>query len=216
MPRLSLSHRSLATKLVLMGGLVTLLLTLYTMHPSSARLRASVSDIFSIRQRSECTPQDWASGQWTRRVPARTKQNVTSRADVLEFEGFEGCASDREYSWHLAADEDQWDRFPEVAAYQWTPPSSCNVRQFEREAFVRDLVEKGGWLLLGGECPFSHSITAAALETTLSCPRLTSELPQPGQILPAARKLFLAHFSCLLRARCTRALRSRFPRVLGP
>lgn len=150
MPRLSLS--SLATKLVLLGGFITLLLTIYTTHPSSSRIRASVADIFSIRQRSQCTPQQWANGQWTRRVPPRTtKTNVTSVADILEFDGFEGCASDREYKWHLGADEDQWDRFPEVSAHRWTPPPSCNVRQFDREAFVQDLVEKGGWLLIGGE-----------------------------------------------------------------
>lgn len=155
MPRLSLGHRSLTTKVIILGGFITFLLTLYTTHPSSARLRSSVSDIFAIRQRSQCTPQQWSSGQWTRRVPPRTtKQNATSVADVLEFEGFEGCASDREYKWHLAAEDDQLDRFPEVTAYRWTPPPSCNVRQFDREAFVQDLVEKGGWLLLGGEFSF--------------------------------------------------------------
>ena len=73
-------------------------------------------------------------------------------ADVLAFGGFEGCASDREYKWHLGADDDQLGRFPEVAAYDWTPAPSCNVRQFQREAFVKDLVEQGGWLLIGGEC----------------------------------------------------------------
>jgi hypothetical protein len=190
MPRLSLSHRSLATKLIVMGGLVTFLLTLYTMHPSSARLRASVSDIFSIRQRGECSPQDWASGQWTRRVPARTtKQNVTSRADVLEFEGFEGCASDREYNWHLSADEDQWDRFPEVTAYQWTPPASCNVRQFEREAFVRDLVEKGGWLLIGGKY-FLITLQRRHLRRHRGSPRL----------MPAVRAAAACIISNMLRA----------------
>ena len=145
-------QKSLATKVIVLAALITFLLTLYTTHPSSARLRDSFSDLFSVRLRSECTPEQWASGQWTRREPPRTsKQNVSSVADVLEFEGFEGCASDREYKWHLAAEDDQWDRFPEVAAYQWTPPPSCNVRQFNREAFVQDLVENGGWLLIGGE-----------------------------------------------------------------
>ena len=151
MPRLSLSHRSLATKLVLLGGFCTFLLTLYTTHPSSARLRSSVADIFAPRQRSQCTPEEWSAGQWTRRTPPRSgKHNVSSVADVLEFGGFQGCASDREYKWHLGADDDQWGRFPEVAAYKWTPPPSCNARQFNREAFVQDLVEQGGWLLIGG------------------------------------------------------------------
>lgn len=150
-------QRGLVLKVVGLGAVITFLLTLYTAHPSSAGLRASVSDMFAARQRSQCTPEQWAAGQWTRRTPPRThKQNASSVAEVLEFEGFQGCASDREYKWHLAADDDQFDRFPEVAAYEWTPPSSCNVRDLDREALVADLVEKGGWLLIGGEHPAVH------------------------------------------------------------
>ena len=81
----------------------------------------------------------------------RSSSTVQSVADVLALEGFQGCASDSEYKWHLAADEDQWDRFPDVASYVWTPPDECNVRPLDTEALVQDLVEKGGWLLIGGE-----------------------------------------------------------------
>ncbi|GJE90055.1 hypothetical protein PsYK624_061780 [Phanerochaete sordida] len=158
------TQRGLVLKVVALGAVITFLLTLYTTHPSSAGLRASVSDIFSVRQRSQCTPEQWASGQWTRRDPPRThKQNASSVADVLEFEGFQGCASDREYKWHLAADDDQFDRFPEVAAYKWTPPSTCNVRELDREAFVADLVEKGGWLLIGDSVTENHFFSLSCL-----------------------------------------------------
>lgn len=156
MLRLAFSQRSFTAKLIIVGGLITFLLSIYTLHPSSATLRDSVSGIFSIKQPSECSPELWSSGQWKRRMPPRTyKENATSLDDVLEMEGFVGCASDREYRWHLGSEEDQWPRFPEVAAYEWTPPAGCNARQFDREDVIRDMVEKGGWLLLGGKCLFS-------------------------------------------------------------
>lgn len=151
MARILLSQTA---KLVLIGGLVTFLLSAYTFHPASSNLRNSVSGLFSTKQQTQCSPELWASGQWTRH-PKSTKQNVTSMADVLEMQGFAGCASDREYRWHLGSEDDQWYRFPEVTAYQWTPPASCNARQFDREDVIRDMVEKGGWLLLGGESIFA-------------------------------------------------------------
>lgn len=150
---------SRTAKLLIFGGFLTSLLTLYTLHPSSSRLRDSVSGIFWIKQQPQCPPDLWASGQWAHRNPPRTDiQNVTSVADVLALEGFQGCASDREYKWHITADEDQWDRFPDVASYEWTPPTNCNVRHFERQQVIRDMVEKGGWLLLGGECPSAFRV----------------------------------------------------------
>ena len=51
----------------------------------------------------------------------------------------------------VTATDGDWHRFPEVAAYEWTPAHDCNPRKFDREALVRDMVEKGGWLLIGGE-----------------------------------------------------------------
>ena len=209
MPRLPLAHRSLATRLVLVGGFVTFLLMLYTMHPSSARIRSSVSDIFSARQRSECTPQDWASGQWVRRVSPRTsRQNATSVADVLEFQGFEGCASDREYKWHLAAEDDQLDRYPEVTAYEWTPPPTCKARRFDREAFVQDLVEKGGWLLLGGKSMVS-SILLHYLHRC-HCPILS---PLPVSWLRGAKICTHPRLPCPCRRQCHELL--AFPVSFG-
>lgn len=152
MARLLLSR---VVKLASIAGLVTLLLSLYTLHPSSTKLRSAVAGIFSTKHASHCPPDLWASGQWTRRDPPRsTKQQVTSVEDILEMEGFAGCASDRHYRWHIGSEEDQWHRYPDVAAFEWTPPEGCNVRQFRPEEVIRDMVEKGGWLLLGGEQVF--------------------------------------------------------------
>ncbi len=159
MPRFSLSNTRLsAWKLIALGGFLTFLLTLYTLHPSSSSLLpSSLTDVFSRPpiQTTPCPPRLWASGQWEPISPrAPSSANVSSPADVLALDGFQGCASDREYKWHLAAEEDQFDRFPDVVSYVWTPPETCDVRSLEgrgREQLVKELVEDGGWLLIGGE-----------------------------------------------------------------
>lgn len=143
--------KTFTAKLIVFGILVTFVLTLYTLS-STLKLRESVAFLFSPRPRSTCSPEAWNSGQWTPRQLPTNLTEMTHASDALQFFGFEGCASSREYYWHLAADhEDQWDRFPAVASWQWTPPAnSCVVRPFDAEQLVRDMVEEGGWLLIGG------------------------------------------------------------------
>lgn len=87
--------------------------------------------------------------------PNSDLQALTRPEQALEFAGFEGCAADREYRWHLGTDqEEQWNRFPNVSSYKWLPSRQCNVRPLNGAAIVKDMVESGGWLLLGG-MPFS-------------------------------------------------------------
>lgn len=79
---------------------------------------------------------------------------MEKQEDALNFSGFEGCASSREYWWHLASDnEGQWGRFPGAQSWEWVPGSDeCRgLRRLDPSEMVRDLVEEGGWLLLGGK-----------------------------------------------------------------
>ncbi|THG94674.1 hypothetical protein EW026_g6840 [Hermanssonia centrifuga] len=171
MPRFSLSNTRLsAWKLIALGGFLTFLLTLYTLHPSSSSLLpSSLTDVFSRPpiQTTPCPPRLWASGQWEPISPrAPSSANVSSPADVLALDGFQGCASDREYKWHLAAEEDQFDRFPDVVSYVWTPPETCDVRSLEgrgREQLVKELVEDGGWLLIGDSVTENHFFSLSCL-----------------------------------------------------
>lgn len=143
-----------AWRFIILGGVFTFLLTVWMIHPYSTSLGSSLvvpSVLDSTRQSAPCSPSLWSAGQW-KPIEPRSSSTVQSVADILTLEGFQGCASDREYKWHIAADDDQWDRFPDVASYVWTPPDECNVRPLNPEALVKDLVEKGGWLLIGGEC----------------------------------------------------------------
>ncbi|KAI0078652.1 hypothetical protein K474DRAFT_893448 [Panus rudis PR-1116 ss-1] len=136
-------------RLILLGGLSALFLFIYTFSPISFKPYGRDSLIQS-RVRSGCTPDDWANGQWVPRKLPTDKTAMTHPEDVLDFTGFESCASSREFFIHLAAnDPNQWDRFPNVTSWQWQPADSCNIRALHPEELVRDMVEKGGWLLVG-------------------------------------------------------------------
>ena len=87
---------------------------------------------------------------------------MEKRDDALAFSGFEGCASSREYYWHLAADkESQWDRFPRAHSWEWVvnPASRCDgLGPIDPEGIVKHLVEEGGWLLVGGMYVLRYSV----------------------------------------------------------
>jgi hypothetical protein len=78
---------------------------------------------------------------------------MTQQEDALTFSGFTGCASSREFFWHLAADKkEQWDRFPGAQSWKWVPGQKCTgLRPLDARELIKDLVEDGGWYLVGGE-----------------------------------------------------------------
>ncbi|KZT04371.1 uncharacterized protein LAESUDRAFT_658093 [Laetiporus sulphureus 93-53] len=121
------------------------------------------------------------------------------KEDILDFAGFEGCASDREFWWHLAADnEAQWGRFPGAHSWQWTPPDECEVRPFDGEALVKDMVEKGGWLLIGDSVTENHffSLSCVLFPHVRATPNYT-ENPYFDRAWP--QNLYLSPTSPLLR-----------------
>lgn len=105
--------------------------------------------------RPGCSPQAYAAGQWVHGPlwEVNASKNMTKAEDVVGFAGFTGCASSRNYLWHLASDlESQWDRFPRAQSYGWIPGEGCaNLRQLNLEQLIKDLAEDGGWYLVGGE-----------------------------------------------------------------
>ncbi|KIJ60062.1 hypothetical protein HYDPIDRAFT_99472 [Hydnomerulius pinastri MD-312] len=89
---------------------------------------------------------------------------MTDPDQVLAFAGFEGCAADREYKWHLGTDhEELWNRFPAVSSYKWQPSSLCDARPLSGAAIVKDMVENGGWLLLGDSITENHFFSLSCL-----------------------------------------------------
>ena len=91
---------------------------------------------------------------------------MEKKDDALFFSGLKGCASSREYYWHLGADKaDQWDRFPRAHSWEWVvnPASQCHddLGPIDPEKIVKHLVEDGGWLLVGGMYLLRYSMLVA-------------------------------------------------------
>ncbi|KAF9064994.1 hypothetical protein BDP27DRAFT_1384656 [Rhodocollybia butyracea] len=121
--------------------------------------RTSSSSLFSLRISSLGSFSFGKTGKWTY-SPRTNKTALVNSEDALIFAGFEGCASSREFYWHLASDKQgQWDRFPVVDSWKWDLENTgCDLRDLEthKEEMVRDLVEKGGWLILGDSITEGH------------------------------------------------------------
>ncbi|KAG0707061.1 hypothetical protein DFH29DRAFT_898242 [Suillus ampliporus] len=161
---LAIRPRSLSTKIILLGIIITFAVTLYTFSsPFSFRI-SDWSSVFSQqRQRSSCTPEQWSNGRWVY-SPTSDLEILTRPEQALSLAGFEGCAADREYHWHLGTDhEEYWDRFPNVSSYRWVPSSQCNVRPLNGAAMVKDMVENGGWFLLGDSITENHFFSLSCL-----------------------------------------------------
>jgi hypothetical protein len=155
---------------------------------------------FTLSSQPKCSPDEYANGTWVYRpYTSRPHQlsrtslldagdalgspelNETGRkmsqySDALKFTRYHGgCASSREYWWHLGADpQEMWDRFPDVAEWEWVPGKQCRagiakgsegLRDWDTWGVIKELVEGGGWLLIGGTHPSDlckkHLLTAS-------------------------------------------------------
>lgn len=143
-----LNPRSFTGRLMALGASLTLLILVYT-YTAPFAYQLDLSKFTSSRY--TCSPESYSSGSWAF-APRTNTSNMTTKEQALDFAGFSGCASSREYDWHLATDKpEQWDRFPNVSSWQWIPGESCQgLRPLDPPALVKELVEEGGWLLVGG------------------------------------------------------------------
>ncbi|KAG9047735.1 hypothetical protein FS837_001632 [Tulasnella sp. UAMH 9824] len=125
---------------------------LYFITPSTTRVSnqwdASLEEPVAEVPLGKCSPADWSAGAWRRKENA---MRVTKSEDVYAVSGFSGCASRHEDGFNLAGDQPDYFAWRgNVSAYEWIPPHNCDdVLDDYRESLVVDLVEKGGWLLIG-------------------------------------------------------------------
>ncbi|EGO00375.1 hypothetical protein SERLA73DRAFT_168148 [Serpula lacrymans var. lacrymans S7.3] len=101
---------------------------------------------------------------------------MTHPNDALAFAGFAGCASDREFHWHLGSDTpSQWNRWPGLASWIWHPDPDCSVRPLDGPDIVRDLVMGGGWLILGDSISEGHffSLSCTLFPHVIATPNYT-------------------------------------------
>ncbi|KAK2464327.1 hypothetical protein APHAL10511_003784 [Amanita phalloides] len=146
--------RSFTFRLFLLGSLLSLSFLLYSSFDIDSNLTLY----------SSCPTKAYSSGKWAYH-PRTSATNMTSKDDALAFSGFKGCASSREYDWHLATDNPaQWDRFPAAQSWQWIPGRRCrNMRKFEPEVVIKDLAERGGWLLIGDSVTENHFFSLSCM-----------------------------------------------------
>ncbi|KAJ7725018.1 hypothetical protein B0H16DRAFT_1333065, partial [Mycena metata] len=118
----------------------------------------------SQRPRRTCSPKSYANGRWVH--SSRTvNTSMANRDDVLRFAGFDhGCASTREYYWHLGVDNEAlWARFPDVNSWRWQPNAKqCDIQEMQQADLVRELVE-GGWLLVGDSITGGHFFSLSCI-----------------------------------------------------
>lgn len=131
-------------------------LSFYYNYYASATLSYAAAAAAAFAPPGMCRPRDYIAGHWSRRRDAR---EVWTEQDAVQSSGFLGCASNREYGWHLGTEWDDNTEFPRrwwrgnVSAYDWVP-GCARYRRADRETWVTRLVEEGGWLILGGVCGF--------------------------------------------------------------
>ena len=150
MNRLIVPPRSLGILL----GLSALVLIILSFQFSLLPL-PSLSQFFPKPEpHPSCPGRAYANGTWVERPSHTNKTYMSDPKDALAFAGFQGCASSREFDWHLGADkEEQWSRFehPGVMDYEWkVDEEQCAIEPLDGERLLRHLIRDGGWLLLGG------------------------------------------------------------------
>lgn len=167
--------------MVTVFGLAFVVLTYFIwQHPSTANLikstTATATATFAFQG---CSPGDWADGTWENKSNSKA---VVEPSDVYEASGFLGCASNREVEWHLGNDHpDLLSWRGHISAYEWTPQAArCEVPD-DREALVIDLVENGGWLLIGGESTTVY--IAIRISVAATKPRASSEARRTGGLV---------------------------------
>jgi hypothetical protein len=138
-------------------GLSAVLILALTLFTLSFKFRLQDLSLFKTtvkpeRRIASCPPEAWADGQWKYKPRSNsTKTSASTKEDAHAFAGFAGCASSREYEWHLGYDsEKQQRKLPKTDSYQWTPKSGCDIDPLNGAVLTKELVEHGGWLMIGG------------------------------------------------------------------
>lgn len=151
-----LNPRSFTGRLVALAAALTTLILVYT-YTAPPTFQINLPNITGTK--SLCPPESYSNGSWAfrpRENASERRRPLTTdltREGAIRVAGFSGCASSREVDWHLAVDKpDQWDRFPDVSSWEWMPGETCQgLRPLDPVTLVRELVEQGGWLLIGGK-----------------------------------------------------------------
>ncbi|BGP12336.1 hypothetical protein JCM10213_003857 [Rhodosporidiobolus nylandii] len=109
-----------------------------------------------------CTAVQYSTGRWVPKDPPVTGN--TSVVDVLEASGFQGCTQEWfKPFWFLGTKEEDWRGMGEyrwrAAQWMWESEEEVCREEIRRPGqleLLRQLVEDGGWLLLGDSLSEQH------------------------------------------------------------
>jgi len=93
---------------------------------------------------------------------------VTNVEEALAQAGFESSVTPRDFDYlftlQLGADNEfMLNRLIKSDSYQWEPSSECDIHPLESAALVRELVEQGGWLMLGDSITGNHFFSVSCI-----------------------------------------------------
>ncbi|KAG8969055.1 hypothetical protein FRC03_004729 [Tulasnella sp. 419] len=161
------------TRIICIFSFVFLLLFIYIWQKPTFRHTPNLDSSFPPFIDGKCSPEAWSAGKWERK---EDPPQVVEPEDVYKASGFLGCASSREIQWHLSNDHpNEMNWRGNVSAYDWVPPSTCGDIPDDREMIVKDLVEQGGWLLIGDSVTEEHffSLSCTLYPHVLATPDYT-------------------------------------------
>ncbi|KZV92261.1 hypothetical protein EXIGLDRAFT_614623 [Exidia glandulosa HHB12029] len=85
--------------------------------------------------------------------------------DVYALSGWTGCGSQHEHDWHFATTESNawpWRSFASHFTYK-PGPGCSSLRRFNQRELVQNLVERGGWLLIGDSLTEGHFFSISCM-----------------------------------------------------
>ncbi|KAF8577999.1 hypothetical protein K439DRAFT_1639198 [Ramaria rubella] len=157
----------LAPLVLLVCSSISIFFTFHLSHSFLHYPKYPISRFY--QQRHTCSPQDYSAGNWSRKPHSLP---LTSKDGVLTVSGFQGCASSREVDWHLGT---SWDETGDdsaqklhwrgnVSSYEWIPGQGCeDYAKVNPEELVQQLVEEGGWLVLGDSISEGHFFSLSCM-----------------------------------------------------
>lgn len=128
---------------------------------------ASLSTFWPFRlltgPKLQCSPEAYSSGSWVRKPGPIT--NMSRYEDVYALSGWTGCGSQHEHEWHFATTESNawpWRSFASHFTYK-PGPGCSSLRRFNQRELVQNLVERGGWLLIGDSLTEGHFFSISCM-----------------------------------------------------
>lgn len=98
---------------------------------------------------NHCSDEDFSDGEWFKKSDSEL---VEMGESVYKIGGFQGCASTISADKMLGIEGDGpvTSRRKSQSSFEWRPSPKCSISKFNKETMIRSLVEKGGWLIVGG------------------------------------------------------------------